>query len=627
MPEDSEVAAIYAIALERTGRKPASADVRKSLATRTNDVLATAWLSILSQPVNPSRADLQKVIIACTAELSREPNDAPLQYICGQHLAQTGNSLAALIAMHNAAVCAPAWSLPLTTAAELELSRGEIDAAKVTANDAYRRASADGSKGLTEPVLLARVAFAALASGHVIDQDMLKRLVDAVQKAMPGEERTLEIQVSLLARAGQLDDARSVLNRAIASPRAISAVALQSLAAISDLYHLGLADPCFERAQHDFGNTPEMTFARACSLMNRGDKAGGLKLIQAAAQAATQSNASSWRIVLCTYLERSGDSAARASWIKLADERPGDLSIQRAALASRAVAADREATSRIIQQLRSVAGENSADWRLARASWLLDADKLTPDGLREADTLVAAVLKEDPSSVPGHFLQGRVFERQNDLANALRQFRVASDLDPASPEIAMAAVRLLQKASDSPEIRSRLQKVADGPRASVESVSLLGSVQMKDRLLSDAEISYRRALQLQPSLPDAQNSLAMVLLFQGSEQGNAEALRLATDAAAASPHEPRYFETLADAQKRAGNVDAALQSLQQAIQLSGDNLGRRVKRLEWLVEAQRNEEAANALAEITRAKLAQGGMDSDLRNRLSAVELQLSKIH
>lgn len=91
--------------------------------------------------------------------------------------------------------------------------------------------------------------------------------------------------------------------------------------------------------------------------------------------------------------------------------------------------------------------------------------------------------------------------------------------------------------------------------------------------LSDADeaiADYRRALQLDPNQPVAQNNLAYLLLTKGQDLD--EARQLAERAVAAAPADPNYYDTLAHVYDKAGKTDRAIAAFQKVLDLQPNNV-------------------------------------------------------
>ncbi|MCC6681747.1 MAG: tetratricopeptide repeat protein [Phycisphaeraceae bacterium] len=101
---------------------------------------------------------------------------------------------------------------------------------------------------------------------------------------------------------------------------------------------------------------------------------------------------------------------------------------------------------------------------------------------------------------------------------------------------------------------------ADGPAWVLQAII----AELSGRL-EQAEIAYRKALELDPKLVIADNNLAMVLLSRGENLD--EATNLAKAAVDAEPRNAEYLDTLAQIHAKAGRFDVAIAAMKKAIEV------------------------------------------------------------
>ena len=94
---------------------------------------------------------------------------------------------------------------------------------------------------------------------------------------------------------------------------------------------------------------------------------------------------------------------------------------------------------------------------------------------------------------------------------------------------------------------------------------------------------------------------------------------LAQGAVQSSPSTPNYYDTLAQAQVKAGKIDEAVKNLRIASQVDPSHL-------EWLInlsvvfaDASRKKEASAVLAQIDADTARKGKLSEELKNRLTTV--------
>lgn len=108
----------------------------------------------------------------------------------------------------------------------------------------------------------------------------------------------------------------------------------------------------------------------------------------------------------------------------------------------------------------------------------------------------------------------------------------------------------------------------------------------------DAIAAYRRALQLDPKQPIAQNNLAYLLMTQNRDLD--EARRLAESAVVAAPDEAGYYDTLARVYEKIGNRGRAIATYQKVLDLEPTNVQAMVPTIR-LLRADGQRDAARAM--------------------------------
>lgn len=136
-----------------------------------------------------------------------------------------------------------------------------------------------------------------------------------------------------------------------------------------------------------------------------------------------------------------------------------------------------------------------------------------------------------------------------------------------------------------------------------------------------AEAGYRKALEIKPNDPVAQNNLAMLIIRRDGDI--AEAQQLAAKAAGNRDHAARadFLDTLSQVQRKAGKYAPAESAAREAVQLRPDNLSFRIGLAECLADGGNNDEARKTLEEAERRL--PPGADESLRSRCESLRQKL----
>jgi tetratricopeptide (TPR) repeat protein len=187
-------------------------------------------------------------------------------------------------------------------------------------------------------------------------------------------------------------------------------------------------------------------------------------------------------------------------------------------------------------------------------------------------------------------------------------------------QLAVAKADLGQKSND-PELRATARKmrarIMEQKDLSVPVMAVLASQCEQDGDLEGAENLYRRILAIDPGLAVIKNNLAMVLINRGESLD--EAAKLAQDAVKSSPTTPNYYDTLAQAQAKAGKIDEAIKNLRMASQVDPSHLNWLINLTVLLADANRKKEANEVLTQIDADTVRKAKLSAELKGRLTTV--------
>jgi Tfp pilus assembly protein PilF len=140
---------------------------------------------------------------------------------------------------------------------------------------------------------------------------------------------------------------------------------------------------------------------------------------------------------------------------------------------------------------------------------------------------------------------------------------------------------------------------------------------------SAAEALYRRAAAADPTLFAAHNNLAMLLAARGRGDDVKEALAAAGTAVRIKPRVAAVHDTMAFVQAKAGDPQAAAQSMRTAISLEPDNAKWRVRLAQYLLDAGEAPEAAKVVAMIDDRRLDVRALSPPLQEQLNTIRRQV----
>ena len=353
---------LEAIALLRRDRRDeASAAIQeiRGLPAETAAPIA-AWLEVCA--AQDTRGD--EMIRVARAAREAGARNAYLELILAETYQRAGQLNAAEEMYRSALSRRPSWPAPCIKLAELTLARGETASASRYALAALRRQP----ESLEAHV---RVAQTMGSDPKRLDQDQRKKLmalIDKVQAARPGEPRTLAVRIDLLAWTGDPGAADRAARAALELDPPLSQEAFLALLESLRRHRLGSQEAVQDAYVERFGQTLDIALILAIQLGERGQTEAALASYDAAMP---PDQPAAWRVNRAVLLERLGHPGAAAAWAGVADGLPDNARVQNKTLESRTAWRDRALIDRTVERLRALAGDDTDNWRIHRARWLM----------------------------------------------------------------------------------------------------------------------------------------------------------------------------------------------------------------------------------------------------------------
>jgi len=450
------ILALAAISHKRLGNDDAAQQLLEELSRRVDDALAQHWSACLNaqwqQPLQPGQ-----LVAACSAACDANPNHAYLHYLLAEAYRSIGELEAAIAELKVTHQHRPSWGHPYYLDAEMLLTLGRPAEAETAAANALRR----------RPILLYAttlgVARAQAANGN--DQAAVDRALtyidDKVQAQHPNEPRTYAAAVALLARTGSIDQADQRIRTALRMDPPLPRDTLLALAATSRNYGLNLDSALYNRARTAYGEDPRVVFEQALLTAKAASNEDAIELMRSATPTPAPLP---WRVAEAQLLEQLGDPDAEATWVRLADDFPADLEIQRIALAAVGVRSNRAFADRLIKRMQSLAGDDSVGWKIERARYLLGSED--PAGnARAASELLEEVIRTAPNRVEPYRLLAHCQTLRNDPGGATSSIERAATLNPSDMRIQFQLGQMLHNQRQWITARQPLLRVARNQRA------------------------------------------------------------------------------------------------------------------------------------------------------------------
>jgi predicted Zn-dependent protease len=455
---DATLVAFKAIALANTGKVPGAEAARAALAARGDAAAARAWSLLLRRILDAAEIDNKQVITETQSALTSDPRNSYLNYFAADANARLGELDLAIQQWRRAAADNPAWGMPANRLVEGLIQKGRPDEAFMVATTAARSAK-HGRANAGSVVSLARAWAAGLESGGATHADELLKLVNEVQRQLPGEDQTLLIQIQLLAQQGKKPEAAQAAKTAINRDPFPGERLLQALAGVSRKYELGIEKDCFARSEAAHGLTASLAYAQAIDRLITDKADAGLQLFDDLAKRSGKTEDTIWRLARAQYLDTTANSAAAAAWVALGDANPDDVAVQQAAASARSVRGDWDFMERTVKRLDVITGGKGLTPKLARARLLVEAARNVND-YEEGSVLLNGIIREYPQLPEARVLLARALVEMKRTDGAIEQLSRAAQLDPTSVPIAVQLAALLQSKGDFERVRQELDRVS-----------------------------------------------------------------------------------------------------------------------------------------------------------------------
>ncbi|MGH9588014.1 MAG: tetratricopeptide repeat protein [Acidobacteriaceae bacterium] len=178
------------------------------------------------------------------------------------------------------------------------------------------------------------------------------------------------------------------------------------------------------------------------------------------------------------------------------------------------------------------------------------------------------IVQLEPNKIENHLILGQLYSFSHDSKKAEEQFDAAQKIDPGSQETALNLARLYVGQGNSKRAIMVLSGLPEQDQtAKTEYFLGISYDQQKD--VKNAISAYQKSLNLEPDNLDVQRALAKDL-FQDNQLTAAEASYKSI--AAADPSDPEAYLRLSEIERRQGDYDDALATLEKAKALVPDSL-------------------------------------------------------
>lgn len=478
---DASLLAHQAMALIRLDRRDEARQIVAQLRNRKGDIPAAAWATLLGDDLDPTEVrDEAAIIQAANDGLREDPNNPYFRLRLGDAYQRLGETELAVREWARSSQAARAWATPIHQMLPVAIENRELQIASVLAD----RLEKIDPRGADSLAFVAAVRAATLDRGNAAALQSLRDSLERIQTLKPGHPGALQLQISMLAALDGPDAARDRVEAMLAQRPPLPADALQALARAIENTDPALARRCIDLAIESNGISVDLATAQALIMIRAGETAKAVDEFKAL-RARSAGNASlAWSTAEAVVLDAAGNPDARSTWIRLADENPKAINIQRLAISSSTVRNDLAFLGRAIERIKAVIGNEGVNVRVAEASLILRqaADMNAQNREREvvrAASMLSDIVRQFPDKIEARQLLANSLVLLDRRIDAIGQFVEIVRRSPQSRGAILQLVQLLQHSGDFDRARPYL----DQAESLIEQQRALG---IDDELRDDA---------------------------------------------------------------------------------------------------------------------------------------------
>ncbi len=357
-----------------------------------------------------------------------------------------------------------------------------------------------------------------------IIQEIEKRL-SALNETFPGNFEVSSLRLQLMMQQGNFTDAQELINRLKQEhPSETLSIALSEAELLTAQNKTSHAISILNETIKKFPDAPGPVRYLAILLFRQGDQAECETVLKDAMARMEQPvvQRELGLILAQFYIQWNKTDQAYAFLTTLSQNLSNDIPIKRQLLLFEQVINDPEKTQRLIDQIKSLEGENGWQWRYEQAKALFLDDDFKNNYPKIISLLQENILA-NPIDQASRMLLARTYDKAGQLQLAISTYRDALNRSPGDLRIIMSTVEALFKARKYNQAEQLLNRASQEKLQSAQLQKLrLRSLLRRGKLDSASDI-LQDLLNSDPNNQNAQLSLAL-LKMQQNKFGESEKL-------------------------------------------------------------------------------------------------------
>lgn len=457
---------------------------------------AESWKSLIMAMAELDAGSLPEARESLRIAMAEDPSQYAIHFVLARLEIELGDwrSAVARLEAISESDADPLWVHPAVARARTLLQNRQFDEARWAAESAAAFLSTSGQVSMelyliwTDAVLDLPSAPEIRAERLRTARTQLESVVDEMPAFAPALVRLSKIHAALNDEPALI----ATLDQLIAQGSALSATELTELWARIHQTHPLAGDQLLDLARDRFADHPSTVFARAVKLFNDGDPSMADQMLMDAIESATNDPLPYLRVAARYFDVRQPDRAREICRI-IVEEHPTVTSGQIEVLGLRTSWQEEPLIRQAIGNLRRIAGDGSASWRIAEARALLafsDEESADEDAAQVAEVL-RPILLSQPGNPIARVLAAKADLVLEDRDAALRNLSIATDSNTQDSQLFLQLIEVLQDAGRSEEAARRLTTLLEHTSLSVDArrdrARLLARQGMWDEAIIDYE--------------------------------------------------------------------------------------------------------------------------------------------
>ena len=362
---------------------------------------------------------------------------------------------------------------------------------------------------------LQRAEESSTDTNNRIMQEIEKRL-SALNETYPGNSELGFLQLQLKMQQGNFNDAQEIITRLKEEhPSEILTISLAEAELLNAQNKTNEAILKLNETIEKFPDSPEPVRYLAILLYNNDDQTRCEEVIKKALTRIEQSSVQRQLGLMLSqfYVRWSQKDRAYQQLINLSEKFPDDITIKRHLLTFEQVIKDPEKAQQLVDEIKSLEGENGWQWRYEQAKVLYIDDNFKNNYPKIISLLQENILA-NPDDQLSRMLMARTYDKAGELQLAISTYRDALSRSPDDIRIITSTIEALYKAKEYDQAEELLNRLSQAKLQIPQLQRLQLHNLLRQGQLDSASDILQNLLDNDPNNQNAYLSLALLKMQQ-----------------------------------------------------------------------------------------------------------------